>query len=51
MELELCMIGNVVDCWVSLWSGRALCCSPLFAYVSAFLFLAVDGVLNPPLHA
>jgi len=36
-------------CWVSVWSaGCALCCSPRFAYVFAFLFLAVDGVLDPP---
>jgi len=42
--VKLCTIGNVVDCWVSVCC--ALCCSPRFAYVFAFLFLAVSGMLG-----
>jgi hypothetical protein len=43
-----CMIGNVVDCRVSVWSGCALCCSPRFTYVFAFPFLSPgDGVPEP----
>ena len=49
LVVERCMIGNVVDCWPSVWSaGCTLCCSPRFAYVYVFAFLFLDGVLDPP---
>lgn len=51
VERCMCMIRIVVVCWLPVWSAScALCCSPrfAFAYVFAFLFLALDGVLDSP---